>query len=248
MSELFEGHDARFRMRRFANWFPLGLTYAFLYMGRYNLTVAKNELGDLMTKEDFGIIFAAGTLCYAFAFLINGPLVDRIGGRKGMLIGALGSGLANLAMFAYLRSVLGAGDVEPGSLRLTFSVLYALNMYFQSYGAVSIVKVNASWFHVKERGGFSGIFGTMISSGIFFAFTVNKWILDASKGMFEGRSVWIVFLAPSVLLLVMFVVEFVVLRDRPSDAGLDDFDTGGTPAAATPRTNRFQPRSCFAGS
>jgi hypothetical protein len=37
-----------------------------------------------------------------------------------------------------------------------FSVLYAANMYFQSFGAVSIVKVNAHWFHVTERGGFSG--------------------------------------------------------------------------------------------
>ena len=55
-------------------------------------------------------------------------------------------------------------------------------MYFQSYGAVAIVKVNAHWFHVRERGGFSGIFGTMISSGIFLAFTVNNWILSAVAG------------------------------------------------------------------
>ena len=35
-------HSASYRRRRFLNWFPMGLTYAFLYMGRYNLTVAKN--------------------------------------------------------------------------------------------------------------------------------------------------------------------------------------------------------------
>ena len=35
-------HSAAFRKRRFLNWFPLGLAYAFLYMGRYNLNVAKN--------------------------------------------------------------------------------------------------------------------------------------------------------------------------------------------------------------
>ena len=51
-----------------------------------------------MTKEDFGVIFGAGTVVYALAFLLNGPLVDRIGGRKGMLIAALGSMVANLAM------------------------------------------------------------------------------------------------------------------------------------------------------
>ncbi|HNS72622.1 MAG TPA: MFS transporter, partial [bacterium] len=78
-------HSSAYRWRRFLNWFPLGLTYAFLYMGRYNLTVSKNALGELMTKADFGAIFGAGTLTYAFAFLINGPLTDRIGGKRAML-------------------------------------------------------------------------------------------------------------------------------------------------------------------
>ena len=80
------GHSRWFMMRRFINWFPLGMTYAFLYMGRYNLNVSKNALGDLMSKEDLGLIFAAGTVTYALSFLVNGPLVDKIGGKKGILI------------------------------------------------------------------------------------------------------------------------------------------------------------------
>src|SRR5947207_4094971 len=40
-------HGPWFLSRRFINWFPLGMTYAFLYMARYNLTVAKNALGSL---------------------------------------------------------------------------------------------------------------------------------------------------------------------------------------------------------
>jgi len=43
-------------------------------------------------------------------------------------------------------------------------------MYFQSYGAVSIIKVKAYWFHVRERGVFGAIFGALISIGIYFAF------------------------------------------------------------------------------
>ena len=89
-------HDSRFMLRRFINWFPLGMTYAFLYMGRYNLTVSKTALGTLMSKEDFGIIFAAGTWTYALSFLVNGPLVDKIGGKRGIVIAAVGSSLANI--------------------------------------------------------------------------------------------------------------------------------------------------------
>ncbi len=222
-------HSSAFKFRRFLNWFPMGLTYALLYMGRYNLTVSKNALGDLMTKEDFGIIFGVGTVTYAFAFLINGPLTDKIGGKRALLIGALGSGIMNGIMGLYINSLV--GGVEGGDtsgLRTTFSILYAINMYFQSYGAVAIVKVNAHWFHVRERGGFSGIFGTMISSGIFLAFTVNNWIIDLMAGDGGSRvaaSKW-VFFAPSVLLLVMFVVETFLLKDRPGLAGHEDFDTG----------------------
>ena len=57
------------------------------------------------------------------------------------------------------------------------SLLYAANQYFQSFGALSVVKVNAPWFHVKERGVFGGVFGMMISSGYFLALTVGGWIL-----------------------------------------------------------------------
>ena len=221
-------HSQAFRLRRFLNWFPMGLTYAFLYMGRYNLTVSKNALGDLMTKEDFGVIFGAGTVTYALAFLINGPLTDKIGGRRGLLIGAFGSAIINLIMGFYIASLVGSSVTgDTSNLRLTFSVLYAMNMYFQSYGAVAIVKVNAHWFHVRERGGFSGIFGTMISSGIFFAFTVNGWILEfaAGDGSTAAATKW-VFFAPAAVLLVMFVVESILLRDRPGLAGQQDFDTG----------------------
>ncbi len=40
------GHSEAFKRRRFFNWFPLGLTYAFLYMGRYNLNVGHQRAGQ----------------------------------------------------------------------------------------------------------------------------------------------------------------------------------------------------------
>ena len=219
-------HSAPFRTRRFLNWFPLGLTYAFLYMGRYNLNVAKGALGSLMTEEDFGIIFFFGTLTYGFSFLFNGPVTDKIGGKKAMLISALGSAVMNAAMGYY---ILDPATRSNSDLRLWFSILYAGNMYFQSFGAVAIVKTNASWFHVRERGSFSGIFGTMISSGIFMAYTVNAWLLTSAAAITDTSELLqakVVFFIPSALLLIMFVVEAFLLKDRPSEAGHQDFDTG----------------------
>src|SRR5579864_9368215 len=77
-------HDRAFLVRRFVNWFPLGMTYAFLCMGRYNMIVSKGALGSLMSKEDLGIIFGVGTWVYSLSFLVNGPLIDKkLGGKRG---------------------------------------------------------------------------------------------------------------------------------------------------------------------
>lgn len=206
------GHDRAFLRRRLLNWLPLGLTYAFLYMGRYNLTAAKNALGGQITNEDFGQIFAVGTLVYGCSFVFNGPLADKLGGRATILISAAGAAVCNAAM----GLVLTAG--ATGHLVATYTVLYALNMYFQSFGAVSIVKVNAHWFHVRERGTFGGIFGILISLGLYFAF-------DWSAAIITTFGVPWAFYVPALILVVFFVLDWIFVYDWPSQVGLRDIDT-----------------------
>ncbi len=75
------GHTRKLMWRRFLNWFPLGMTYAFLYMGRYNLTVFKNAFGDQLSKEAFGFIGGVGFTVHAASLALNEPLIDRIGGK-----------------------------------------------------------------------------------------------------------------------------------------------------------------------
>jgi len=48
---------------------------------------------------------------------------------------------------------------------LTFSLLCGLNMHFQSFGPVAIVKVNSPWFHVRERGMFAAAGGGRAPAG-----------------------------------------------------------------------------------
>jgi OPA family glycerol-3-phosphate transporter-like MFS transporter len=217
-------HSVAYRRRRAINWLPLGLTYAFLYMARYNLTVSKNALGDLMPKEAFGIIFAAGTITYAFSFLINGPFTDRIGGKKAMLIGSIGSALMNIIMGIVLYGILALR--WSLDLTLVFSVVYAVNMYFQSYGAVAIVKVNAAWFHVRERGVFGGIFGILISLGLYFAFDWSQAVVNFTERVNPAHPhYWLVFFVPAGILLFWALLDIFILRDTPGQAGFQDFNT-----------------------
>jgi OPA family glycerol-3-phosphate transporter-like MFS transporter len=207
------GHTDSFKRRRLWNWLPLGLTYAFLYMGRYNLTVAKNAFGEQITNSDFGTIFAVGTVVYGFSFIINGPLTDKLGGRFAILLAAFGAAMANFAMglVTYFQ--------WTDNLVTTFSVLYALNMYFQSFGAVAIVKVNSAWFHVRERGTFGGIFGILISLGVYFAYDWGALIVKLLPLQY-------VFFVPTMMLISFFVLSYLMVRDTPFEAGHSDFETG----------------------
>ncbi|MCX5793820.1 MAG: MFS transporter [Elusimicrobia bacterium] len=208
-------HSPDYRRRRFLNWFPLGLTYATFYMGRYNLNVASKSMMDMfhLSKGEFGIIATAGFWTYALSVMFNGPLADRIGGKKAILFGALGASLLNL--------VIGLLFLNGWSTKLIvgMSLLYAVNQYFQSFGALSVVKVNAPWFHVKERGVFGGIFGIMISGGYFLAMTVGGWIMSTMAW-------YMVFLIPSAAIFLMFLVDLFMVKDTPEAAGFENFNTG----------------------
>ena len=223
------GHSKAFLKRRILNWLPLGLTYAFLYMGRYNLKVSKFAFEQmkgggseaLMNNAAFGWIFGVGTIVYGCSFLINGPLTDRFGGRFSILVGAGGSAFANLLMGLASWTLLERGIAHQFVAQhfvVLFSALYGVNMYFQSFGAVAIVKVNAPWFHVRERGVFGAIFGILISLGIYFAFDWSYIILQ------ELDLKW-VFLIPAILLMIFWVIDVMVVRNSPAEAGQADFDT-----------------------
>ena len=203
------GHSDAFRRRRVLNWLPLGLTYAFLYMGRYNLNGLRD--GGLISPAEFGHVDAIGSIVYGLAFLLNGPISDRWGGRKTILLAAAGAAACNAAIGI---SIASSGQ-PPETWLLT--LLFALNMYFQSFGAVAIVKVNASWFHLRERGTFGGIFGILISLGLYFAF-------DWAPKIASLTSIEWLFLAPAAILVVFFGLSYALVRDTPGEAGLVDFD------------------------
>src|ERR1019366_2747325 len=168
----------------------------------------------------------------------NGPLADRIGGRKAFLFGAVGVTLMNFAFGACTLAIAtpavgpGAGHeaqvvtaavlrggFTPSTLLLLMVFIWAINGYFQSFGALSIVKVNAQWFHVLERGTFAGVFGVLIRVGLILAFSGVPFILTVLPLRWA-------FWLPGTFVAVMFVANFLWMRDTPRDAGLGDFNTG----------------------
>ncbi len=222
-------HSPDFRRRRALNWLTLGLTYAAMYMGRYNLSFANKALSDTYgwDKTQIGAIITAALTIYGISALFNGPIADRIGGRKAMLIGVFGSVVFNIlfGLGAYL------GAVGTGTLLLAyFATAWALNAYFQSYSALALIKVNSGWFHVRERGVFSAIFGSMIQSGRALIFVIG----GIAVTMLPWQ--WVFFI-PSGIMALMGVLTFFFVRDTPEEAGHAGFDTADASSGDTETVN-----------
>ena len=210
------GHSPAFMQRRVMNWLPVGLTYAMLYMGRYNINAT---IGPLFTKKEYSDIYGVGALVYGLSFILNGPITDKLGGRKTIILSAVGACAANLG----LGLAVGAHQGPGKDLVFAATVLYAVNMYFQSFGAVAIVKVNSAWFHLKERGTFGGIFGILIALGLYFAYDLAPMI-GSKFGLSWG------FYVPAMLLAIFAVLDASLVRDTPGEAGHADFALGDATA------------------
>ncbi|MEQ1664285.1 MAG: MFS transporter, partial [Bdellovibrionales bacterium] len=131
------------------------------------------------------------------------------------------------------------------TLILTLAILYSSNMFFQSFGAISTIKVKSFWFHVRERGTFGAIFGTLISLGVYFAFDWTEAIVKAVKLNFTGESYffrdllqnmfalehseipayWLLFFIPAGLLLFWAFIDLLLIKDSPDEAGFGNLET-----------------------
>lgn len=209
--------------------------YGFFYMSRYNLAAVQAAVSEQFgwTHNDYSTITGAALATYGLAVFLNGPLADRIGGKRAILIGATGAAFFNLLFgLSHLliekpavmvggqlvhRAELAAGLTWPTVFAMT-AVMWACNHYFQSFGALSIVKINAAWFKVTERGRFAGIFGIMIQLGRTFAFTLLPLALALVPWQYA-------FFIPAAFLSVMWVLCYFRIEDSPAQAGVGELDT-----------------------
>lgn len=211
-----QNHSLDFRRRRALNWLTLGFTYAAMYMGRYNLSFANKALSDAYgwDKTQIGWIISAALTIYGLSAMFNGPIADKMGGRRAMLVGATGTVVFNVlfGLGAYFK-FLGTGEL----LLRYFATIWAMNAYFQSYSALSLIKVNSSWFHISERGVFSAIFGSMIQGGRALIFFVGGILVTVLPWQ------W-VFFVPAAVVGVMALLTYKFVRNAPEDCNLPELD------------------------
>jgi len=198
-------YSDEFINRRHINWITLALMYGSYYMCRYSLPIANKSLCDYFgwSNEDIGWVITATFWAYALGQLVNGFITDRIGGRRAILIGAAGTIILNV--------LFGFGK-EVGFLSY-FITVWLLNGYFQAFGAPSTIKINASWFSLKERGIFTGLFACGIEIG--------RWCVYALGGYLIVHYTWQwVFWVPALITMIFALSGYFFIVNNPEDINL----------------------------
>jgi OPA family glycerol-3-phosphate transporter-like MFS transporter len=200
-----------FEWRRRQNWIIIGVLYALFMMSRYNYSAISPLLLAAFgwTKQDLSILETSLPFFYGLSVIINAAIVDRIGGRKAYLIGSAGVVAANLAFGAGHWLI---GSFAPRETAYIMSAVWAVNAYFQSFGAMAIIQINSQWFAPHERGTFSAIFGILIRMGLVFAFAGVPAIAAATTWYW---GFWI----PAALVAVFAGCDYFFVKDKPEEAG-----------------------------
>jgi len=89
---------------------------------------------------------------------VNGLFTDRLGDKRAMTIGAVGTAVLNIAFGWVAWS-------DRSLMFITLLTIRLLDGHIQAFGALGMVKINTAWFRRRERGAFAGIFGIMINLG-----------------------------------------------------------------------------------
>lgn len=194
--------DAAFQFYRRRVFVAITIGYGFLYTCRLALSVVKKPLIDegIFTIQELGAIGAALFYGYALGKFINGFLADHVSPKIFFAAGLILSAATNL--------VMGWSTIVWLSI-----ALWALNGWFQGYGAPSSVVTLTNWFSNRERGRYYGIWSAAHSIGEGVTFFVIAGIV----GVLGWR--W-GFWTPGVLCILVGIWVYWFLQPRPQRLGL----------------------------
>lgn len=219
--------DRMYRYHRRRILIAITLGYGIAYTCRLALSVVKKPLIDegIFTPIELGLIGAALFYAYAFGKLVNGFLADHANMKVFFAFGLMLSAVANIGMgFSTVLWIC--------------VVLWALNGWFQGFGAPAGIVTLGAWFSNSERGRYYGIWSTAHSLGEGLTFVVVT-ALVASYGWRFG------FWSPGVFCVLVAAVIYLLMQDRPRTMGLPDVnewhgDRWGPPAAQESRSSLWK--------
>jgi len=178
------------------------LSYASYYFTRKNLSVVTSRLHETLhiSTTALGSIETLYLAAYAVGQFVSGTVGDRIGARKLLVIGMLGSALSAV--------VFGAS-----STLLPFSLAFAVNGFLQSTGWSGNVKAMQPFFSSSSRGRVMGLWTTNYQVGGLLATALATYLLTHLG--------WrMAFFGPALLVVAVGTLIALFLIEKPEQRGL----------------------------
>ncbi len=182
--------------------------YGLGYVCRLALNVVKKPMMDagLFTPEEIGLIGSMLLYGYALGKFSNGFLADYSNVKRFFAAGLFMSAMLNFGMS--LSSVLWLS-----------AMLWALNGWFQGFGAPACVVALANWFSHRERGRYYGIWSTAHSIGeglTYLGIAILIALPPKGLGLPWQYGFWI----PAAICVFAAWLAYRFLQDRPQTLGL----------------------------
>lgn len=178
-------------------WTLTWFAYAAYYLGRKGFSVSKKSLGSELSLNEatLGAIDTAYLTAYAVGQFLSGLTGDRLGARRLVGYGLLGSALC-CALFG------------ASSSALAFGALFLANGLFQATGWPGTTRAMGEWTTPENRGTVMAFWSTCYQVGGIAA--------NALCGYLLVRHGWrSAFLGPALLLTLMAVAILLRLRAAP---------------------------------
>ena len=181
--------------------------YAFFYLVRKNLSMAQAGMLEegVISLEALGSIMTAHGLLYGASRFVNGFWADRVNARVFMALGLVLSAVLNL-LFGCM------------SLTALFALFWIVNGWTQGMGFPPCTKMLTHWIHPKELATKMSLWNAFHSVGAIMALGLCSLLLGLG---FNWR--WC-FWIPSVLALAAAALVFFMVRETPTEAGLEEIE------------------------
>jgi OPA family glycerol-3-phosphate transporter-like MFS transporter len=179
--------------------------YLFLYMGRFNLwPVAPLVKQDLhIDHQTIGWINALLLWGFMIGDLVHGRLAEMYGLRLWVTLGAIATAVCNwLASF--------------GTSVMTLALPWFVNGFVNAACWSPGISLIAQWWPRRERGQALGIVGMSAGGAMLVMWMITGWVGQE----FGWRAA---FRYPPLLIALLGGIFFILVRDRPTEAGLPEY-------------------------
>ena len=196
------GVGTRMRRLRWTAFALVTMSYMLAFFHRVAPAAIASDLQQAFSASAAALGGLAATYFYVYTVMQipTGILVDTLGPRRIVTLGGIVAGAGSL-MFAYATTLT---DASIGRLLIGLGVSVAF---------ISLLKLNAAWFHDRHFGTAVGLTLLLGNVGSVLAAAPFAWVLQ----FMSWRTVFV------VLAFVSFttaVLTWLFVRDHPGEAGL----------------------------